>query len=162
MINIIALLLLGFWLPRGAAAPARAAPDPLLHLSIYIVRGEHSRDSNSTTTTISVNGASLVYDQSYSGFRASGRKPVHIERELTNDDLRRLESIIDGNKLLKSKSVKYDTGQTGSYFMGSIDIKLRSSNSSIRLSGMTYEIETETLYKKVQVLLDAVQNLAQP
>ena len=146
----------------GNKAPARANADPQLHLSIYVVRGEHSRDSNSTTRTITVDGTSLVYDEAYTGFRAGARKPIHIERDLTADDLRRLEAIIDTNKLLKSKSVKYDAGQPGSYFMGSIDIKLRSSNSSIRLSGMTYEIETEALYKKVQVLLDAIQNIVEP
>src|SRR5215470_3334643 len=162
MINILALSILSFFLPAVAAAPARASADPYLRLSVYIVRGEHSRDSNSTTTTISVNGTSLVYDQSYNGFRASGRKPVHIETELKPEDVRKLEAIIDSNKLLKSKSVKYDTGQPGHYFMGSIDIKLRSSASSIRLSGMTPLIEDEGLYKKVQPLLDALQNLAEP
>jgi hypothetical protein len=160
MINILFLSLLSFSVP-SAAAPARAA-DPQLHLSVYIVRGEHSRDSNSTTTTITVDGASLVYEQSYTGFRASGRKPVHIEKDLTPQDVRRLEAIIDGNKLLKSHSVKYDSSQPGSYFQGSIDIRLHSGNSAIRLSGMTYEIEAEGLYKKVQVLLDAIQSIVEP
>ena len=160
MINILFLSLLSFSVP-SAAAPARAA-DPQLHLSVYIVRGEHSRDSNSTTTTITVDRGSLVYEQSYTGFRASGRKPVHIEKDLTPQDVRRLEAIIDGNKLLKSHSVKYDSSQPGSYFQGSIDIRLRSSNSAIRLSGMTYEIEAEGLYKKVQVLLDAIQSIVEP
>jgi hypothetical protein len=157
MINLIALALLSLHSPG-----VLEAADPQMHLSIFIVRGEHSRDTNSTTTTITVDGTNLVYDQSYTGFRAGSRKPVHIERELRPEDLARLEAIIDRNKLLKSHSVKHDTGQPGSYFMGSIDIKMRSKASSIRLSGMTNLIQDEELYRKVQVLLDAIQNIVEP
>jgi hypothetical protein len=162
MISKVGLTLLTACLGSAAAAPPRASVDPQFHLSVYIVRGEHSRDSNSTTTTITIDGTNLIYDQSYSGFRASSRKPVHKETVLKPEDLSRLEAIIDSNKLLKSKSVKYDTGQPGSYFMGSIDIRLRSSNSSIRLSGMTNQIQDEGLYKKVRLLLDAIQNIVEP
>jgi len=157
MINLIALALLSLHSP--GVAPAA---DPQMHLSIFLVRGEHSRDTNSSTTTITVDGTNLVYDESYTGFRAGSRKPVHIERELRPEELARLEAIIDRNKLLKSRSVKYDTGQRGSYFMGSIDIKVRSKSSSIRLAGMTNLIEEEELYKKVRVLLDAIQNIVEP
>src|SRR5262249_20282556 len=136
------------------ASSALAFPldSPKLDVSISIVQGEHSRDSNSSTTTISIRGAALVYDKTYSGYRARVRKPVHIEMKLKREDLIGLQAIIDDRKLLDAHSVEHETGGRGRFFEASIDLSVRKRHATIKVSGMTNEIEDEPLYKDVKVL----------
>ena len=73
-----------------AAAPVNKSPD--LHISITLTRSEHSKDSNSTQTTITLSSNKLVYDETHHGFHA--RPPVHKERTLTTEEISELKRLI--------------------------------------------------------------------
>jgi hypothetical protein len=64
---ILSLLLCSFSIPSSGAAKDGFT------LSLLLVMGEHSRDSYAETTLITLVGDNLVYEQTYSGSRASSR-----------------------------------------------------------------------------------------
>src|SRR5438270_3796470 len=142
-ITALALLIL--------ASPVFAATDnPALHLSLSIIKGEHSRDSNATSTTITINGNHLVYDQRYSGYRAGKREPVHKEAAIRNAEMIRLKALLREKRLLDSAAVMHATNGTGRYVEVTLNVRLGKRRASIKIAGMAKEIEGEKLYQNGQ------------
>ena len=92
-------------LALSVSAATGKTPKEELHLTVTIVTGEHGRDSNSTTTTLTVERDTLVYEQSQHGAHAGSRKPVKREYKLTSEDQAALTKVLQEKNLLGSKTV---------------------------------------------------------
>ena len=98
--SVIALLL-----ALGVSAAVGQVSKEELHLTVTMVTGEHSRDSNSTTTTLTVERDTLVYEQSQHGAHSASRKPLKREYKLTSEDQAALIKVLQEKNLLGSKTV---------------------------------------------------------
>jgi hypothetical protein len=130
-----------------------------LHLYLSITEGEHSRDSNATTTTISINGTHLVYDQSYSGYRASSRKPIHKEISIKDEDVEKLWEFISSKGLLNAGSARYATSDYGRYVIITLNVLSAKKKPPVKISGMTRVLGAETLYQDVQALREEMDRI---
>ena len=127
-----------------------------LYIAVSEVRTEHSRDSYSITKTVIVKNGVLTYDES-----SRRKKPVHEEYNLTNDELKRLETLVVERKLLTSKSI---SGPEASGPHKSLDLsvetRLRKRRGSIKIScAETEEIKTNQVYENANALLDMLADL---
>jgi len=116
--------------------PARS-PVEELSLEIAMVTGEHSRDSNSTSTSLTIEGNKLVYEQTYHGFHANRRDPVQKEYELTPNDRNVLIGLLRQKNLLVNKSLTGSSPEEGvrTYFSLSVNSKLNGKAHSITIDG---------------------------
>jgi hypothetical protein len=132
-----------------------------LRISISLTEGEHSRDNNSTSTAVSINGSELVYDKSYSGYRAGKRNPVHKEIRIKAGEMNKLREVIAERKLLISHRLEYPTNGSGRYSVATISLALGNKRSSIKVSGGINEIENEPLYKSAQALVKEIERIVE-
>ena len=121
----------------GMATVLAKAPPEELSVKVTMVTGEHSRDSNSTSTTLTIAGKKLVYQQTYHGYRANRRDPVQKEYELTANDRNMLIGLLRQKNLLVNKAVvglpQAQGAQT--YFSLSVTSKLSGEEYSITIDG---------------------------
>lgn len=147
---VLTLLLCSFLIPIPVAAKDGFT------ISLSLVTGEHSRDSNAETTIITLVGETLVYEQKYSGFGASSRAPVSREFKLKGSEINRLKSLIKEKNLLGSGSLKFKplAGQF-TYFEMNIKITLKGIIAAQELSGPrdSAKIKEERVYLKSVALL---------
>ena len=147
---ILSLLLCSFSIPSSGAAKDGFT------LSLLLVMGEHSRDSYAETTLITLVGDNLVYEQTYSGSRASSRSPVRREFKLKGSEIGRLKSLIKEKNLLGSGGLKFKllAGQLA-YFEMNIKITLKGIIATQELSGPrnSANIKEERVYQKSVALL---------
>src|SRR5258708_373935 len=130
-----------------------------LSLSISVVEGEHSKDSNSSSTTITLKDNNLLFDRSYTGYRASKRKPSHQEIELTEQEIDQLKRLISKERLLVSRATQLPTGDTGRYIIVTMNLRMGNRKAEIKVSGMTGRIENETLYKAARALINEIDRI---
>ena len=154
MTKITALALFLLALPVCAATGIQE-----IHLYLSITEGEHSKDSHSTTTTITINGNRLVYDQTYAGYRAGRRTPVHKEIDIKEEDVTKLKGLIKEKRLLESASLERQTDGQGRYSAIMLNVLTEKKKSPIKISGMTKEIEGEKLYQNVQALRGEIERV---
>jgi len=135
--------------------PSIARGDPPagneLYLEVTIVTGEHSRDSNSATSTLTVLSGTLAYEQTYQGARSSRRHPVKKEYKLTKEDRDLLIGLLNKGNLLVTRTISRPPQQKGSsrYFELSIRSRLKGKESvvSIDASPNTSELKVDRLYQ---------------
>lgn len=130
-----------------------------LTISISVVEGEHSRDSNSSSTTITLKDNILLFDRSYTGYRASMKKPSHQEIELTGQEIDQLKRLISKERLLVSRATQLPTGDTGRYVIVTMNLRMGNRKATIKVSGMTGRIENQKLYKAAKVLIDEIDRI---
>lgn len=152
----LTLLLCSFLIPSAAAAKDGFT------LSLSLVVGERSRDSHAETTIITLMGDNLVYEQTYSGARASSRSPVHREFKLKGNEISRLKSLIKEKNLLGSGGLKFTpaAGQF-TYFEMNIKVTLKGIIATQELSGPrnAANIKEERVYQKSVALLRELYRL---
>ena len=140
------------------ASPVFASMDVReIHLFLSITDGEHSRDSNSTTTKITINGNRLVFDRSYSGYGASRRKPVHKEIDIKDEEITKLKALIASRSFLDSASLVLPTDGPGRYSIIVLNVLADKKKFPITISGMAKQLEGEKLYQNVQALRDEIE-----
>jgi hypothetical protein len=153
MKKLIALTLLLCVVPLSAHGDK--ADD--LHLEITITRGERSKDSNSQTTLININGGRLVYKKTYGG-RLRGRAPETRELKLKAEDQRNLVRLIKGRNLLRTESIEREQTESGIYFYFdlSIEAAVNQSKGVIQINGSrkASDLKQEKLYKDVVALIE--------
>lgn len=151
-----------FLLVCALPALALCKPKGELYLSLSLTRGERSRDSNSSTTVITINQNTVVYDKTFRGRQPRGRQPIHKEFQITSQDIENLKQLIKTKGLLKSDSKTYPSeAGVHNYFELAIDLKLDGRASSIKLSGpaRSAKIKDEQLYKASDALMQEVYKL---
>ncbi len=131
-----------------------------LSLQITIIRGERSRDSNSATTMITINGETVVYKKTYGG-RSRGRIPDETkEFKLKAEDQRNLVKLIKDRNLLRTDSIEREQNVSGMYLYFELSIKssLNKSTGSIYIKGSrkATDLKEEKLYKDAVALIEEI------
>jgi hypothetical protein len=154
----LALIAIAFSLlpPPAAAKPLR------LSLAITVTQGEHSRDSNSSTTSITLTGNRIRYVKSYLGYRASRRPGVDKNVQAHDQDLDQIQKLLVENDLLRSRSSVSPTDQPGSYIEIQATIVSGKRRCTLKLAGMRENAEKETLYTGLRALLSDIEEIVNP
>jgi hypothetical protein len=126
-----------------------------LHIGVALTTGEHSRDSSSDTTTITVERNAIVWERTYSGRR---RKTPALRREfkLSPAEKGNLLELIRSNNLLVTDSIELPRyGSNFRYFEISVDITLGEKKGALNLSGPrnAVSIKEEKLYQNTLTLV---------
>ncbi len=126
------------------------APQNKLELSVTIVIGEHSRDSNSTATTLTVSSTALTYEQTYQGARSDRHKPVKKEYRLTKHDREELSRLLKEKNLLMTARISNPPRQKGysRYFELSVSSRLNGKESTVSIEAFPgdTDLRTDRLY----------------
>ncbi|HEX8847140.1 MAG TPA: hypothetical protein VF791_21025 [Pyrinomonadaceae bacterium] len=147
------------------ALPAFALGKPKgeFHLSLSLTRGERSRDSNSSTTLINVDGDKISYAKTFRGRQPRGRQPINKEFQVTSEEIERLKQLVKTNGLLESASIENPEEAKGFsvYFKIIISLKLDAGESLIKLSGpaRNTKVKDEQLYKNADALVREVYKI---
>jgi hypothetical protein len=114
--------------------PAKPIDDDF-NLVVTLVTGERGKDSNSTTTTLTLSGDKLVYHQGYHGAHSSGRAPFKKEYSLTTSDRDELIRSLREKSLLVTKTLTTlsPVKGPGSYFTLVIRSKLSGKEHSVTI-----------------------------
>jgi hypothetical protein len=132
-------------------------------VAVTLTRGERSRDSNSTTTTITLRGNALVYEQTYRGAGASRRKPVAKEFKLEAEDKKRLVRLITEKNLLVTDRVEHPATTSGPrrYFEVSVRLILSGKKGWITIKGPrdAVKLKDERLYKDTTALIEELYRI---
>lgn len=136
---------------------ARADKADTLSLRLTMTRGERSRDSNSATTAITINGETLLYKKTYGG-RLRGRAPETKELKLKAEDQRNLIKLIQDRNLLRKDSIEREQAVSGIYFYFdlSIEAAVNQSTGSVHIKGSrkASDLKEEKLYKDAMALIE--------
>jgi hypothetical protein len=159
VVGIVALALTLSLALEGSSAPRRAKQ---LNLSITFISGEHSRDSNSTTISITLNANHVHYGKSYAGYRAGRRTPIDKNVQINNEELERIHKLLVENDLLRSHSSISPTNQPGSYVEISATIQSGSDRSVLKFSGMRENAEKDKLYVGLESLFSQLEQIVNP
>jgi hypothetical protein len=81
-----------FFVTGAVAVSANRADE--LHIGVRLTMGEHSRDSSSKTTAITVERDGIVWEQTFSG-RRRGTPPSRKEFKLSPADKENLLKLLD-------------------------------------------------------------------
>ena len=139
---------------------ARGDKADALYLQMTMTSGERSKDSNSATTEITINGQTLVYKKTYGG-RSRGRMPEEMkEFKLKAEDQRNLIRLIKDRNLLRTDSIEREQDVSGMYLYFELSVKsiLNKSTGSIYLKGSrkATALKEEKLYKDAVALIQAI------
>jgi hypothetical protein len=157
------LLLLPALLICLCASPALCRKTDDLYISIKLTRGEHSRDSNSKTTNITLAQEQILYETVYRGAGANRRKPVRKEFKLADEDKGRLIELIRARKLLVEDAIKYPVAGSGivRYFEISVQLKLNGKSGAISIEGPAnaVKIKEQKLYLNSTALIEEIYKI---
>ena len=157
--GLLAVILVLCAVAQSTAAQAAVEPD----ISLSITKGEHSKDSHSTTQSIQLKGGQLVYDETYQGRRAPGSKPLHKVLRLKAAEVKSLLEIIRQRELLTSGNKEFELQEGFNYFDISLQIKADGKDSSITLSGNPRhpDIKTDRLFQNAEALIKEIFRIIQ-
>jgi hypothetical protein len=134
-------------------ASATASEMNDLYISVQLTTGEHSKDSTSQVTTITVARNAIVLEEKIVGGHRGGRTtPLLKKFKLSPVDKGNLLKLIRANNLLVTDSTEHSRGD-GSYFRYfeiSVDLTLDGEKGAISISGPRNDIpiKEEKLYQK--------------
>jgi hypothetical protein len=140
----------------GMSVVLARAPAEELFIKITLVTGEHSKDSNSTSTSLTIEGNKLFYEQTYHGFHANRREPVRKQYELTANDRNVLIGLLREKNLLVNRSLNGSSQEpvARNYFSLSLNSKLNGKEHSITIDGARDDAKLkETVLYRNSVLL---------
>jgi hypothetical protein len=126
-----------------------------LHIGVRLTTGEHSRDSSSQTTTITVERDTIVWERTFTG-RRRGTPPLRKAFKLSSTDKRNLLTLIRSNNLLVTDSLELPRKSSNyRYFEISVELTLGAKKGAISISGMStaVEVNEEKLYQNTMTLV---------
>jgi hypothetical protein len=128
-----------------------------LFISITETRTEHSRDSNTISRTIRVEGRALVYEET-----SRRRKPLRKQYQLTDAEVGRLKRLIAEKKLPPSYTVEHPEGE-GPHTTIELSVELKSGGkrSALKISGTerSKELEGDRVYQGAKALEEEITDL---
>ena len=143
----------------GASLFARGDKADALYLQVTMTTGERSKDSNSRTALITINGETLVYQKTYGG-RRGGRVPETKEFKLTVEDQGKLIKLIKDRDLLRTDSIERAQDKPGVYLYFALSVKavINQSEGFVQLKGSrsAIELKEEKLYKDAVALIEEI------
>ncbi|MGZ8843146.1 MAG: hypothetical protein ACXW18_05755 [Pyrinomonadaceae bacterium] len=151
----LALLVLVCSFTLVSACSVSAHPKDELHIGVRLTTGEHSRDSSSETTTITVERGTIVWERTFTG-RRRGTPPSRKEFKLSSADKQNLLKLIRSNNLLVTDSLELPRKSSNfRYFEISVELTLDGKKGAISISGMrtAVEVKEEKLYQNTMTLV---------
>lgn len=141
----------------GCARPAAGGGAGELHVSVRLTTGEHSKDSGSETTAITVGRDAISWEQTFGG-SSRGRSVTARKKsyKLSAADKRSLVGLIESNNLLVTDSIKLPRAASNyRYFEISVDLTVGGKTGAISLSGMrtAAAVRGERLYQNTLALV---------
>jgi len=129
-----------------------------LHLVISVITGEHSLDSNSTTTSFTLSDHTLIYERSYHGAHSGRRPSLKKEYKLTHDDETRIMAFMSDKNLWENKTISKPPQEKGTSFYFEITIRgeLDHKQSLISIDGSRSDthLREDANYKDAVSLVD--------
>jgi hypothetical protein len=154
---IVAGLLLSAWASTGTA---QAADD--LTLRVRLTTGEHSRDSSSQTTTLTIEAkaGTIVWGQTFTG-RRRGTPPGNKEFKLSAADRAALLKLIRAGDLFVTNSIELPDESGYAYFVVSIDLALDGKKGTTSISGprTALKVKSEKLYQDMLALVKEIYRI---
>lgn len=133
----------------ACSVPASGNGAEALHIRVVLTTGEHSKDSSSQTTTITVARDTIVWERTFGG-RERGRSPLRKEFKLPPAEKENLLKLIKSNNLLVTDSIELPRGTSNfRYFEISVDSTVGKKKGTINISGMrtAVTVKDERLYQ---------------
>lgn len=126
-----------------------------LHVRLEVTTGEHSKDSSSETTIITVEQSGLNWERTYSGRE---KKTPRLQKKvaLSAADRVNLRKSIRANNLLLTNSITLpQVGANYGYFEILLDITLGTETGKIKISGprTAVQVKDERLYQNTLALI---------
>jgi hypothetical protein len=132
-------------------------------LEVTIVTGEHSRDSNSVTRTLTVASGELTYKETYEGARSNRHPPVKKQFKVTRQDEAALIALLKAKNLVITRTISKPSTQKGSsrYFELAIVTALEGKESSVDIeaSPSTTELKTDSVYQGSVSLIEELYKI---
>ena len=133
------------------------------YLSVTMVTGEHSRDSNSTTTSLTIKEDILVYEESYHGAHSNRRPPLKKEYKLSSEDIAALTRVLRDKDLLATRTLSGLTPEQVSsrYFELKIRSKVNGKEHLISIEGPrdAIKLKEERTYKNSLYLIEQLYKI---
>jgi hypothetical protein len=123
-------------------------------LSVGLTTGERGRDSSSQTTTLTVEGSSIVWQKTFGG-RRRGTPPSRKQFALSSADKADLLKLIRSNHLLVTDSIELPLDAPVFYFRISLDLALDGKKGAINISGprTAVKVKEAKLYQNTLTLV---------
>jgi hypothetical protein len=137
---------------HASSVPAQGTDE--LRISVGWTTGERSRDSSSQTTTLTVEGSSIVAQKTFGG-RRRGTPPSRKQFKLSSADKVDLLKLMRSNNLLVTDSIELPLDAPVFYFRISVDWALAGKKGAINISGprTAVKVKEEKLYQKTVALV---------
>ncbi len=133
------------------------------YLTIYYNYGEKSKDSHSTTENILINGSVISYSVKYSGRKVPGQKDNEKSCTLSNEQLEKINKIINEKQLAVSDSVIMNNNAHNSGYEVSVSVIITLIRSGIttrvKTKGNPSDLADNPLYKKSLSLLNTIKGM---
>jgi hypothetical protein len=134
-----------------AVNTAYALPADELSLSITIVTGERSKDSHSITTSLTLSGDKLTYQQSYHGAHSGSMPAVKKEYRLNSSERDELIKLLREKHLLITRTLAAlpPNDEPASYFSLLIRSRLEGKEHliTIKLPRTAPKVKSDPLYQ---------------
>jgi len=131
-----------------------------LDVAITIITGEHSRDSSSTTTNLTLSNSTLLYEQSYHGARSGRRAPVKKQYKLTKADKTELIALLNEKDLWVTKKISKPPQEKGTSFYFELELRANSKGKqsliSIEGSRSDSDLQEDAAYRSVVSVIDVL------
>jgi len=154
-LSILTILILGLFCSQSYA-------DSFI-IKINLTEGEHSKDSWSSETSISIDGSTFLYAKSYSGSAKGHSKDVAKNCTLTDDQVTQIQTLLKDKNLLKTDSL-FDKDEKYKSFERFVNISMTISVwealSKISVNGDADSLNEANLYKNCYALIDLLNEIA--
>lgn len=142
-----------------ATAIGETADDDL-NLTVTITTGEHSRDSSSTTTNLTLSNDTLLYEQSYHGAHSGRREPVKKQYKLTSADKTELIALLNEKEFWVTKTISRPLQEKGTSFYFELEMRanLKGKQSLISIEGSRSDsdLQEDATYRSVVSVIDVI------
>ena len=129
--------------------------DELL-VRVQLTTGERSKDSNSQTTTITVERDAVTLEQTFGGSNSRRPTPARKVYKLSHAGKRNLLKLIESNNLLVTDSIELPRKDSNfRYFEILVDVTVNEKKGAIKISGMrtALPVKEEKLYQNSIILI---------
>jgi|GEM_PF-3830094 len=154
-LSILTILILGLFCSQSYA-------DSFI-IKINLTEGEHSKDSWSSETSISIDGSTFLYAKSYSGSAKGHSKDVAKNCTLTDDQVTQIQTLLKDKNLLKTDSL-FDKDEKYKSFERFVNLTMRISVwealSKISVNGDLSALSDSDLYKNCFALINLLNDIA--
>lgn len=133
-----------------------------LGVEITMTEGEHSRDSNSTTTSIILKGRRLHYVKRHTGYRSRHQPSIDKSVEAREKDLELIRHLLVEKDLFRSRSSISPTGEPGRYVEITAHIESHRKRSILKFAAMLPNADRDSLYSGLRELVDEFEHIANP